>query len=161
MKCLFGAAIALALALPANAQTKAEEKHFKAVVAKAAALPLDKCEINDGKKGWLYPNGDPIGSLPLYRCTANTPFFSATFTQSPDGADPREFVEYCKFSETSKMCETVPGDRPARRTSDLTKFGIKERKMEDGRCEYTSIGTIPLTRCDRPQERAPSVSKKK
>jgi hypothetical protein len=160
MKRILWAAIALALTLPTYAQTKAEEKHFKAVVSKAAALPLDKCEINDGKKGWLYPNGDPIGNLPLYRCIANTMTVSATFTQSPYGADPREIVEYCKFSEVSKICETVPGDRPAHRNADLAKFGIRERKMDEVEREYVSIGTIPLRKCEPPREKPQLVAKK-
>lgn len=154
-------AAAIALALPASAQTKAQEKHLKAVVAKAHALELDKCEINDGTKGWLYPNDEPVGKLPLYRCFAHAGHAYATFTQSPDGSDPREFVEYCAVANMSKVCETVVGDRPRHRIADLVKFGLKGHQMGEIQCEYASIGTIPLTKCEPPHEKAQVIARKR
>lgn len=123
-------ATVLALALPAGAQTRAQEKHIKAIVAKAHALQLDKCEINDGTKGWLHPNDEPVGTLPLYRCFAHGYRALATFTQSADESDAREIVEYCTFSDVSKTCETVPANRPQRRTADLAQFGATEHPID-------------------------------
>jgi hypothetical protein len=125
-------ATALALALPAIAQTKAQEKHVQSIVAKAGALTVDNCEINDGTKGWLYPNDEPVGKLPVYRCFAHGYRAIATFTQSAEGSGSREIVEYCTFTEVSKSCETVTANRPKHRSADLAQFGVKELQMEEG-----------------------------
>jgi hypothetical protein len=155
MKRLFLPAMFLALVLPANAQTPKEEKHFKAVAAKAGALTMRKCELNDGKKGWTFPNREPIGALPVYRCEAQDVFGEkfATFTQVPDGSTQHEFVELCTSAGMSTKCETVPANRPARRTGDLAKHGVKERKFEEMRCEHTSVGTMPMTMCEPTREK--------
>jgi hypothetical protein len=155
MKILFAAVIPLAVVLTANAQTKTEEKKIKEVATKAAALPIEKCELNDGKKDWHHPNRDPIGDLPIYRCTAGDLLAqtSATFTQIADGSVRKEEVELCTFSDFLVKCLIVPADRPARRTADLAKYGVKERLFEPIRCENTSVGTMAMSMCSKPQER--------
>jgi hypothetical protein len=155
MKLLFLTAMCLAAALPVMGQTPQQEKHFKAVAAKAEALKMRKCELNDGKKGWTFPNRDPIGSLPVYRCEAQDIFGEkfATFTQVPDGSTPQEFVEFCTSAGMSTKCETVTADRPARRTADLAKHRVKERQFEARRCENTSVGTLPMTMCEPTREK--------
>jgi hypothetical protein len=163
MKRLFVAAISLTVILPTYAQD-GDGKHWKKIVAKAEALPLKKCEVNDGMKGWRYPNDEPIGSLPLYRCTHEGKSATATFTQSPDGAEPRELVVYCMLvgrALSKTKCEAVPGERPAHRTADLAKFGIKEHMMEEITCEQALGGTMPISVCNAPREKRPLNAKKK
>ncbi|TFW30123.1 hypothetical protein E4O92_17470 [Massilia horti] len=154
MKRLFIAIASLVVTLTANAEpTKAEEKRIKTIAAKAQALSVDNCELNDGKKGWIQPNKASIGNLPVYRCTADSEFDGtmAIFTQIPDGSVQKEVVEFCTLSDYYVKCEAVPADRPARRAADLARYGIKERQFEPIVCETTSIGTIPLTTCSQPR----------
>jgi hypothetical protein len=156
MKRLFFAVMFLAAALPANAQmTKAEEKKVKEISAKAGALKIEKCELNDGKKGWIMPNRDPIGDLAVYRCTAEDSFGEATaiYTQIPDGSVTKEVVEFCTFSDYHTKCESVPADRPARRTGDLAKYGVTARQFEPITCESTSVGTLGMSMCSKPREK--------
>jgi hypothetical protein len=140
-KGLLSAAIILPVVPATSAQpTKEEVRLINKVMRQASALTIDKCELNDGKKGWLRPNRDPVGDLPIYRCTAEDNFDgkSATFTQIPDGSVTKEAVEFCTFSDYYVKCESVPVDRPAGRTEDLAKFGIKERQFEPIVCNNTS-----------------------
>jgi hypothetical protein len=157
MKSIILAAITMAVVITANAQTKAEEKKIKEVTAKAAALPIERCELNGEKKGWLKPNRDPIGNLPVYRCVAEgmigAATATATFTQIPDGSETTEAVELCTFSDFLVKCEVVPAERPARRTADLAKYSVKERQFEPIRCENTSVGTVAMSMCSKPQEK--------
>jgi hypothetical protein len=154
MKRLFLTALAFAAAQPANAaENYADKKDRDAILAMAKALPIRKCELNDGTKDWYFVVGVPVGSLPVYRCTAEGKAASATFTQSPDAAESKEFVELCTFSGSMKKqkCQIAPADRPARRTADLAIYGVTERQFEEFECEYTSVGTMPIEVCPPPR----------
>jgi hypothetical protein len=116
---------------------------------------MQKCELNDGSQRWTFPNREPIGKLPVYRCEAQDVFGEqfATFTQMPEGSNRKELVELCTFAGMSTKCEAVPADRPARRAADLAKYGVKERQFEERRCDHPSVGTLPMTRCEPFRER--------
>lgn len=131
-----------------------------AIMKKAAAIPIQKCELNDGNKGWTEPDLKPI-RLAVYRCFAQDDFSSAVFTQIPDGSKefPKEFVDYCEFSNQVRRCELVPIDRPATRTSDLKRFKIVERIFKDIRCRSKIVNGEPIHECDEPAEKFSTVKK--
>lgn len=74
MKRLLLLAMSLAVVLASHAQTKDEDRQFKEMVKRARSLKLRNCEMNDGTKGWTLPNREPMGKLPVYRCTAEDAF---------------------------------------------------------------------------------------
>jgi hypothetical protein len=65
MKPLFFAAMCLAVTLTAHASYYADQKHWKAIIAKAEALPTRKYEMNDGTKEWKCVGSFPVRDLPV------------------------------------------------------------------------------------------------
>jgi hypothetical protein len=97
MKRLFFAAMCLAMALTAHAPYYADQKHWKAIIAKAEALPMRKYEINDGTKEWKFVGSFPVRNFPVYRCTAEGKSATATFINLPTAQNKESSSSYALF----------------------------------------------------------------